>query len=301
MRKKDVKVTYHELWKEFVTSSDSPMDPAPFKEVITLLEYINSLTLKKRFFDLQSNDKFCYLDELNKQDLGDDCFMLNGIVESARYSFLPKVIDRANATKRKNPKTKSEGDIERTHFLILITRKEVLLFLEYNYSGIRVQNFINYLKFFLRDKGLIDIMGKADYIISHAEIAPISFMTQLESALKASKMEVYLDKAILGSSDAINFSDKTESIQKDVIFTFKAKPKLSLSNYALDLASKLNRDNNIKRIRVFAKNQDSHDVIIDTQAICMKTVFSCDVNGETGELNSAQVFRQLKMIAEAYL
>lgn len=296
-----MKVTYHELWKEFGNSAVIPGESAPFKEVITLLEYINSLSLKKRFFDLQNNDKFCYLDELNKQDIGDDRFMLNGIVESARSSFLPKVIDRANGTKRKNPKTKSEGDIERTHFLILITKNEVLLFLEYNYSGIRVQNFVNYLKYFLRDKGLKDKIGRIDYIISHAEIAPISFMTQLESALKASKMEVFLDKAILGSSDALNFSNRTESIQKDVMFTFKAKPRFSLSNYALDLASKLNRDNNIKRIRVFAKNQDEHDVIIDTQAVCMKTVFSCEVNGETGELNSSQVFRQLKMIAEAYL
>ena len=222
-------------------------------------------------------------------------------MESARSSFLPKVIDRSNGTKRKNPKSKSEGDIERTHFLILITKMEVLLFLEFNYSGIRVQNFVNYLKYFLRDKRLKDKMEKEDFFISHAEIAPISFMTQLESALKSSKMEVFLDKTILGSSDALAFSKRTECIQKDVMFTVKAKPKLSLSNYALDWASKMKHDKNITRIRVFAKNQDEHDVIIDTQAVCMKTVFSCEVNEETGELNSAQVFKQLKMSAEAYL
>ena len=62
MRKKDVKITYHELWKEYVLSPNLPKDAVPFFEVATLLEFINSLSLKKRFFDLQSNDKFCYLE-----------------------------------------------------------------------------------------------------------------------------------------------------------------------------------------------------------------------------------------------
>lgn len=302
MKTKEVKVTYHELWKEFIVpSNEDPLDAEPFKEISELVDFICSLPLKERFFDLQRNDKFCYLDELNKQELSGGNCMLLGIMESARSAFLPKVINRSSGAKRKNPKNRFEGDIERTHFIILITKKDVLLFLEYNYSGIRVHNFVNYLKYFLSIKSRKEKDGPLDYYISHAEIAPISFMTQLESAIKSSKLEVFFDKAILGSSEALSFSNRIESIQKEIMFTFKAKPKLSLSNYALDLASKMEGNKNIKRIRVFAKNQDDHDVIIDTQAVCMKSVFTCEVNEETGELNSAQVFKQLKMSAEAYL
>lgn len=268
----------------------------PYHEVVSLLEHIINLPLKKRFFDLK-DDKFCYLDEFEQVQ---EKPFFRGVIESARSAFRPKLINKSNGQKRVNPRELSEGDIDRTHFFIGIYPSEVKLFIEYNYSGVRVQNFVNYLKHFLKPYSRRNHI-EVDYSILHLEVAPVSFMTQLESAIKSSRMELYMDKQILGTS-ALNFSDRTVAVKRDVVLSVAAKRNEDIKTLIMDVFASFNdSEKGLRRLRVFAKNQDNHDVIIDTQALCMKSVFVVDVNEDTGELNTSQVYRQMQSIAEAYL
>lgn len=293
MRRKEVRITYHELVKHYVLQNTEREDP--YREVPLLLEYIVSLPIKKRFFDLK-DDKFCYLDEFKKVQ-GRDFYL--GVMESARSAFRPKLIDKTNGSKRSNPRGLSEGDIERTHFLVGVYPNEVKLFIEYNHSGVRVNSFVNYLKAFVKaysKKAKLD----GEYSILHLEIAPVSFMTQLESAVKASSVEMFVDKKILGSN-FLRFSERTVAVRRDVVLTVSSKRNEDIKTLAMDFfAAYRDTEKGISRIKVRAKNPDNHDVVIDTQALCMRTVFNVEVNEDTGELNTHQVYQQLKSIAESY-
>lgn len=294
MRQKEVRITYHELVKRSVKNGVE--SEAPYKEVPQLLEYIVNLPIKKRFFDLK-DDKFCYLDELKRVPDQDLYF---GVMESARSSFRPKLIDKTSGSKRLNPRGLSEGDIERTHFLVGVFPNEVKLFIEFNHSGVRVNSFVNYLKLFVKAYSKKINKQPCDYSILHIEVAPISFMTQLESALKASSVEMFIDKRILGSN-FLRFSERTVAVRRDVVLTVNSKRNEDIKTLAMDLFAAFNdTEKGISRIRVRAKNPDNHDVMIDTQAFCMKSVFNVDVNEDTGELNSNQVFQQLRHVAESY-
>lgn len=292
MKTKEVKITYHELIKRF--SENGEMQEEPYKEVPALLDYIVNLPIKRRFFDLK-DDKFCYINEIKVKVKNS---RICGVMESARSSFRPMLINKKDGQKRDNPRGLNEGDIERTHFMIAVYPNEVRLFLEFNYSGVRVNNFVNYLKYFLKE--YLKKERKTDYSIDHFEIAPSSYSSQLQSAVKASGIEVYLDKKILGS-DALSFSNRTVAVKRDVVLSISSKRNEDIKTLVWDiLAAFKDKEKNISRVRVRAKNPDNHDVIIDTQAMCEKSVFRIELNEDTGELNSQQVFQELTRIAESF-
>ena len=136
------------------------------------LKKIKNIARLNRTFDL-SGDKFCLLDNLTI-----DVNTCYGFFKSARNEFRPKLIDRRTLIERNNPKSKSEGDIEKTHFLIKKdSNGEIILFLETNHSGITVNNFVHYIQNFAR---AIDARNNLTtrYKIIFSIIAKHNFLTE---------------------------------------------------------------------------------------------------------------------------
>ena len=113
---KDVKILFIALnlrmWKK---KGDDPVIYKPFLSIKDIFQYINRLKRTDRFMDLKG-DKFCFIAE--KVDIREfeTYSVITGMFKSARNEFRPNIINKATGTERKNPKEKSEGDIEKTHF-----------------------------------------------------------------------------------------------------------------------------------------------------------------------------------------
>ena len=266
-----------------------------------VLDYIGSIKDKrKRYYDLKSG-KFCFIDSINKETIDENVTLFKGVCKSARNEFRPNLINKKTGNERKNPKELSEGDIELTHFLLKITKfdNEVYLLLERNHNGVTHLNFTNYINEFT--KKYIEQKGqKKDFSVTRMDVPTNNFLTELERLNRTVQAEVYFDKQLLGS-DALNFSERTLSVRKNIMLTVKANPRDSITEFGVDLWNKINKkDSLVSRIRIKGTNDESNNIILDSDMMSRKEYITVDLNQETGEVNSVQLLSEMRKIAMAF-
>ena len=144
-------------------------------------------------------------------------------------------------------------------------------------------------------------IGQAkDFSIIRMDVPTNNFLTELERLNRTVQAEVYFDKQLLGS-DALNFSERTLSIRKNIMLTVKANPRDSITEFGVDLWNKVNRqDSLVSRIRIKGTNDESNNVILDSDMMSRKEYVTVDLNQETGEVNSIQLLSEMRKIALAF-
>lgn len=184
------------MWKKKL--ADSKIDK-PLYIINEITDFISKQSKTKRFLDLKDN-KFCFLETVSKEQNENNVTIIKGIFKSARNEFRPNLIHKKTGIERKNPKEISEGDIEKTHFVIKVDKinDEVYLFLEYNFHGIFTQNVIDYFENFYVQ--MLKPNGQSrNSSIKHFVIAKNNFLTELETLNRTKMAEIYFDKHLLGS------------------------------------------------------------------------------------------------------
>lgn len=298
-RSKSVKVSFHTFVKCMLKSGEHIEEP--FYMIEEVIGYISSISDKrKRYYELKGG-KFCFIDSINKETIDENVTLFMGVCKSARNEFRPNLINKKTGNERKNPKELSEGDIELTHFLLIITRSddEVYLLLERNHNGVTHLNFTNYIseftKKYLEQKG-----QKKDFSVTRMDVPTNNFLTELERLNRTVQAEVYFDKQLLGS-DALNFSERTLSVRKNIMLTVKANPRDSITEFGVDLWNKINKkDSLVSRIRIKGTNDESNNIILDSDMMSRKEYITVDLNQETGEVNSVQLLSEMRKIAMAF-
>ena len=296
---KNVKVSFHTFVKCMLKSGKHIEEP--FYMIEEVLDYIGSIKDKrKRYYDLKSG-KFCFIDSINKETIDENVTLFKGVCKSARNEFRPNLINKKTGNERKNPKELSEGDIELTHFLLKITKfdNEVYLLLERNRNGVTHLNFTNYINEFT--KKYIEQKGqKKDFSVTRMDVPTNNFLTELERLNRTVQAEVYFDKQLLGS-DALNFSERTLSVRKNIMLTVKANPRDSITEFGVDLWNKINKkDSLVSRIRIKGTNDESNNIILDSDMMSRKEYITVDLNQETGEVNSVQLLSEMRKIAMVF-
>ena len=296
---KDVKVSFHTLiQKHFKKENEDNEKMNPFFEILDLINEINALSKVKRFYNLKDN-KFCFMDSIEITETA-NYKLVTGFIKSARNEFRPNLIDKKTGNERKNPKTLNEGDIEKTHFCIRVDESEVMFFLQSNYYGISVLNFINYLKEFERNR-LKKIKSPMNYGLTYSEIMRNNFLTVLENMNRVKTTELFIDKQFL-ASDSLNISNRIMSIQKEIKVVVNANKFENIKEFAIDSFNKISgtKDKSIVKIRVIGNDNENNDVILDTSFFNMIEFINVDLNLDTGEINTTQMITGLKKIANSY-
>jgi hypothetical protein len=298
--KKDVKISFHTLiqrmWKD--KDGDKQID-TPFYLVNEILEYIFLLPKKRKFYDLKDN-KFCFLEFIDTNRTEHSLF-ISGFFKSARNEFRPNLLNRKTGNERPNPKEITEGDIEKTHFVIKIDRKEneVFMFLEHNFFGLGIKNIINYITHFTK-LYLISKKKAKNFSIEFSTIPRNNFLTELEKLSRTKLAEVYFDKKLLGGK-ALNFSNRIISLKKDLKLIATASPKESIFEVAIDFFNAMNaKGSAITKVRIFGNDEDNNEIILDTSFMSRIEYISVDINSLSGELNTNQVISGLNGIAKSF-
>lgn len=272
----------------------------PLYVIEDIVAFTMKQSKKKRFYDLKDN-KFCFLESADITAKGNEATLITGFFKSARNEFRPDLINKKTGTERKNPKEITEGDIEKTHFVIKIDKsaKEVYLFLEYNFHGINANNIVNYLTVF-NAKYLVTKDKKKSYSIKHSIIPRNNFLTELESITRTRLAEIYFDKQLLGSK-ALNFSNRFVSLKKELKLVAAASPQESITEVAIDFYNALNRKNSeVSKVRIYGNDEDNNEIILDTSFMSKVEFVEVDLNQDTGDVNSTQLFSGLKKIANTF-
>lgn len=300
MENKDARIQFAVLFKriyktEIVESND--IQEVPFYEVDKVVEFIIKLAKKKRFYNLKS-DKFCFID-----DAEIDGNYISGTFKSARNKFRPNIINKTTGDERPNPKSKLDGEIEKTHFVIKIDKDDnsVYLFLESNFNGISLLNLTNYFniysKFYNRK-----IKESDQYSLKHDLVGINNFKTELERFSRTKVAEVYYDKKILGS-DYLNFNkNRVVPVKEDVMLTMKADKGLDINSIALEAYNKLtgNSKSGITRVRIRGNDENGNETTIDTEHLARKEFISSLMDEDKGEFITEEFLKQLLKIARAF-
>ncbi|KUJ56343.1 hypothetical protein [Chryseobacterium aquaticum] len=302
MKSKDVKIQFATLFKiKYLSQNDSTEVPlevqTQFDEVDDVVRYILTLSKKKRFYNLKS-DKFCFLDDAKIEDN-----IISGCFKSARNEFRPNIINKQTGEERKNPKTKLDGEIEKTHFVIKIDEdeKEVFIFLESNYFGVTILNIANYFNTFSKKFAAKNHLPTL-YSLKYSLVGINNFKTELERIYRTKVAEIYYDKQILGNG-FLNLTQRLIPVKEDVIVTIKADKGMDIQKVAIsayNLLSNENKNNGISRVRIKGQDENGNETIIDTEIMARKEFVTSKIDEETGEFDTTELVKQIVIIAQNF-
>jgi len=266
----------------------------PFLEIKELIAFISKLNKKERKYELKGH-KTCSLVSATIKEVENTDIIITGIFKSAQYLYRPPLWDTQTDEERPSPKKLSEGEKEKTHFAIKITKEEIFLVLEINGNGVTINNVINYLSDFNR-KYLKSIRKKQSFTIRFAKVGKGDFLQELERLNRTKIVEVYFNKSLIGS-DGLKFSNRTLSLQRDVVLTLKAEKKQSITEAGIDIFNKFNQQeikDSISKIRVQGKDEDNEETILDTSFMEKIEFANVSLNSTTGEVQTTEMFSYLK-------
>lgn len=245
-----------------------------------------------RKIDLSTN-KFCFLES---SELSDDEIIQKVVFKSAIHSYRAPLLDRETVDERDNPKTLREGESQKTHFVIKFQDGDAILLAEKFRGGLAVQQFVEYLnrfKIFYEE-----VQNQTlNYRFGFEIIAKDNIDEELENMNRVLNACVYVDKQVLGS-DALNFSERIDSVQQSIIIDIRASRTQSIKETAKDVLAIFNGgDRVVNKIRIKGKNETDNDVTIDTAFIEKREYIEAQLDEDTGEVNSLYLLFQLVEIA----
>lgn len=262
--------------------------------LITILCFIEKQTNKSKKKDI-SDDRICFLDSYSYND---NDGIVKILFKSAKHSYRAPLLNRNTVESRENPKTKEEGEQVKTHLLIKFIEGDAIVFLETGRSQLSMKVITEYLNTFL---SLYNNKHKNRIIDGHFNFNIIprdDFKEVLDGMQRVTCASVYIDKQILGSN-ALNFSNRIEHVQKDIVVEIKTERNRSIKETVCDIVSSLSRSQ-IKRIRVKGNMPGTGECIIDTDYIVKKEYIDAQQSEETGEFNTQFMFSQLELLASGF-
>jgi len=263
------------------------------KHILNFILAQQKVTRKKNL----GENKFCLLDyyELDHNET-----IQKIIFKSAVHSYRAPLLDRETVDERDNPKTLREGELQKTHFVIKYINGDAILLAEKYRGGLSVQQLVLYLNEFKQYYEQVN-RQELNYNFSFEVIATDNLDEELDKMNRVLNACIYVDKQLLGS-DALNFSNRINSVQESIIIDIRAQRTESIKETAKDIIAKFNGGERIvSKVRIKGKNFANNDVTIDTDFIEKKEWVNAHLDEDTGEVNSPDVFSQITEIANTII
>jgi hypothetical protein len=281
---------------------DTVTESRPLFEINDLITFINNLEEQERKYDLKKDKKMCALVSATMEETDKQHIIIAGIFKSAESKYRPPLLDIKTDTERDNPKTLTEGEKEMTHFAIKVKDDEVYFVLEINGKGIAISNIISYFNTF-KEKHL-EFLNKnleanskiQNFKIHYTKIGKDNFLEELGKLSRARVVTVTFDKSLLGS-DGLKFSNRTNTLKRDVVLTLKAEKMQSAIEFAMDMFNvfnKQNTQNSVSKIRIDGKDENNVNTILDTSFMEKIESVNVPININTGEVQTLDMLKFLK-------
>lgn len=284
MSTKTRKITYNTIVsKTWHTQAESP-----FHNMDKLIKFILKLKKIDKRFDMKDN-KFCLLESGNIKTDKNGETIISGFFKSARSNHSPNLIDKNTGDERKSPKKLTEGDVEKTHYLIKITTNEVYMLAETNGHGVSVNQMLEYFDRFSKHY-CSDLNVKKNYSIKYYKMGKNNFLTEIQSMKRVKVAKIYFDKQLLGGN-CLDFSNRHSKLQRDLELTVKALKTDSITDTAIDFYNKFskNSNNSISKVRIEGTDKDGTDVALDTTFMGLVASDDVNINPLTGEVETKNI------------
>ena len=266
------------------------------ENLLRVIRFVGSQTNRTKKRDI-SDDRFCFLDWF---EYDEDRNLLKILFKSARHSYRAPLINRNTVESRENPKTREEGEQVKTHLLVKFINGDAVVFLETGKSILTLKIICDYLNTFVsvynNSHRREHIDGSFDFDI----IPRDNFREVLDNMQRVVFAEVFIDKQILGS-DSLNFSDRLDYVQEDIVIGLKTEKKESIKHVIYDVLARMSGGRtDIRRVRIKGKMSDSSESIIDTNFVIKKEFIDAQQDEDTGEYNTQYMFSQLELLSNDF-
>ena len=266
------------------------------ENLLKVLRFIGGQSNRAKKKDV-SDDRFCFLDSY---EYDEDNHLLRILFKSARHSYRAPLINRNTVESRENPKTREEGEQVKTHLLVKFINGDAIVFLETGKSILTLKIICEYLNTFVSVYNNSHRRERIDGSFDFDIIPRDNFREVLDNMQRVVFAEVFIDKQILGS-DSLNFSDRLDYVQEDVVIGLKTEKKESIKHTIYDVLAKMSGGRtDIRRVRVKGKMSDSSESIIDTDFIIKKEFIDAQQDEDTGEYNTQYMFSQLELLSNDF-
>ncbi|MCD8401399.1 hypothetical protein G1K66_12410 [Tenacibaculum finnmarkense] len=276
MTRKKRKITFY-----YITTEEGENTKEVFNSVLTYIKNLESLKKRKNIV----GNKFGFLYSIKSNENNDKHKL---IFKSATNKYRPPLLNKETVIERESPKTIDEGETYKTHIVTKIINGDFILISEKYRDGLTIKQIIKYLNYFALNLELP--------LFNFEIIAKDDFLEELDNLERVISAEVFVDKQLLGS-DALNYSERTNSVKHDVVINVKAKNRESIRDFARDTFAKLNgAEQVINRIRITGKNYDNNIVMLNTNIIERQEWVNPEYNDVTGEIITSEIIRDMENV-----
>lgn len=281
------KIAYYSI--AFINGDEKFFDAQLYYD---FLRYVNTLSGVDRIFNDTTNKKATDFDAIrfeNKEGIS----LAKIAFKSCKYQHSPDYMSSVDGSERSSDKQLSEGEKELTHMCISIKTDEAYTIFEQRRNGVSIGGVIKYLNVllhrFLSDRDRGEHFSLFAYLIP-----PKGFLDLLNDADRILRAEIFVEKEVLGSG-YLNFMNVTANVQDELVISTKAirgesLPKRALKNTFLAIATE---GVSPRRIRLYAKDIDKLDIIIDSLGKKKVDEITVELN-ENGTVNSYSIFAKLE-------
>lgn len=254
-----------------------------YPEIKSLLSFIAKMKKLEKQMDIKDS-KFCYLDAYNVDKKEP---IISGFFTSAKYAYRPNLLDKKTGEERPSPKRITEGEKEKTHFVVKIGIDEVFILLEQNGNGVTINQIVNYLNHYLK-LYLKSISKSRDFTIEAAKIGRDDFLKTLNNLKRVQTAEIFFNKSLLGSK-FLNFSNRTFSVQNDLILTAKAESRNSIKETAIDFFNTSKSNQSVSKVRIYGTDNNGATIWLDTTFMEKTDSLNLSLNEMTGEVQTTEI------------
>lgn len=275
----------------YLTISNDEIEP--ISALNRVLEYINNLDKVNRKITI-SGKKFGLLDNINSNNQRTKHKL---IFKSATHSFRPPLIDKNTVDERESPKTIDEGEIQKTHLIAKAINNDIIIVLEKAQSGLSMKQVVKYLNNFVMG---LELDQEDNFNFKYEIIAKDDFLEEINGLERVVSADVYVEKQVLGG-DALRFSDRTETVQHEIVVSVKAERMNSIKEFVRDAFSLLNNgERSVTRISLVGRNDENNIIKINTDLIERQEYINPTINEVTGEILSSEIFVEMNSVIQNF-
>lgn len=281
------KITYYSI--EFMQEDHNFFNEDLFCKFMRYLREMNNAD--RIFNDINTNKAidFNSISEETKQGI----HMFKISFKSCKYNHSPDYMSSIDGSERHSDKKLEEGEKELTHVCIKINSNEAYTIFEQRRNGVSVYGMIQFFNAQL--KNFLETQEITENFYLFASVIPADdFLTALETVDRIRAAEIYTEKEIIGS-EFLNLMPLDASMKDELVISVKAKRKESLAKRSVKQAfqSIFSEGTKIKRIRLYAKDTEKLDVVLDSIGDKKVDEITVELN-ENGTVNTYSIFSKIE-------
>lgn len=242
---------------------------------------------KERF---SQEHKVLYLDAY---EYSDELRIVNLKFISAKYDSRRRVVNTETLEEKGILKSYPDGDEEKNHICIkFLDNNEAVCLSEYNYYGIGFGKIVYYLQKNIKSYHR-KLKDGCYYNLTFANLVSKDFLESLSKVKRVKAVTLTVDQDDVKVSDFKALSGRNDVSKSVDILLKPASSDVGIWKNTVTDFFNIYKKMNIKRVTVSGDGQFNEKLSFNTEEMKQKIVVGVDETGDTGEVNTRDIFDQL--------